>query len=103
MLYCFSHSNGRFFSVEGLDICIKYFLRRKHIVKAFVPQYRYKTGQSSNPQLLKKLYEKGHVVFTPSREVNGRRITSYDDRYLYTFFLYVGIGLESGGLKKIFV
>ncbi|CAH0759760.1 unnamed protein product [Diatraea saccharalis] len=76
------HGNGRVFSVKGLKICIDYFLRRGHVVKAFVPRFRCKWGKSSEPRLLDELERRGLVVYTPSREIQGRMVTSYDDRYI---------------------
>lgn len=75
-----SHSLGKFFSVKGLKICIDYFLQRGHKVKAFVPHFRIKHGNSSEPALLRNLHEQGHVVLTPSRIISGKKITCYDDR-----------------------
>lgn len=49
-------------------------------MKVFVPRFRGKSGECTDPRLLHKLEQLGHVVFTPSREVNGKRIASYDDR-----------------------
>lgn len=79
------HSNNRFFSVKGLQIAIEYFVKKGHKVTAFVPQYRKKYKETSDCKLLNKLADKGYVVFTPSREVNGRRITPYDDRYIIQY------------------
>ncbi|XP_041971640.1 uncharacterized protein LOC121727725 isoform X2 [Aricia agestis] len=76
------HTKGRIFSVKGLKICIDYFLQRGHVVKAFVPHFRCKYGKSTDGKLLDSLERQGHVVYTPSREVQGRMITSYDDRYI---------------------
>lgn len=79
----YRHSNGKYFSVLGLSICIEYFLKRGHKVIAFVPQFRLKHKESSDPNLLKKLQESGHVIFTPSRDLDRKRICSYDDRYIF--------------------
>lgn len=76
----FSHSNNGKFSCEGLKICIDYFLKRGHEVKAFVPQYRRSRFETTNPELLELLAKQGNVIFTPSRRVKGRRIVPYDDR-----------------------
>ncbi|CAH2987043.1 unnamed protein product [Chilo suppressalis] len=76
------HGKGRVFSVKGLKICIDYFLRRGHVVKAFVPRFRCKFGKSTEPRLLDELERRGLVVYTPSREIQGRMVTSYDDRYI---------------------
>lgn len=76
------HTKGRIFSVKGLKICIDYFLQRGHVVKAFVPHFRCKYGKSTDGKLLDQLERQGLVVYTPSREIQGRMITSYDDRYI---------------------
>ncbi|KAJ8708303.1 hypothetical protein PYW07_010428 [Mythimna separata] len=76
------HTKGRMFSVEGLKICIDYFLKRGHIVKAFVPRFRCKYGKSTNPSLLDHLERQGMVVYTPSREIKGKTCAPYDDRYI---------------------
>ncbi|CAK1547757.1 unnamed protein product [Leptosia nina] len=76
------HTKGRIFSVKGLKICIDYFVNRGHVVKAFVPHFRCKLGKSTDGRLLDQLERQGLVVYTPSREIQGRFITSYDDRYI---------------------
>uniref|UniRef100_A0A2A4JRD3 RNase NYN domain-containing protein n=2 Tax=Heliothis virescens TaxID=7102 RepID=A0A2A4JRD3_HELVI len=76
------HTKGRMFSVEGLKICIDYFVRRGHVVKAFVPRFRCKYGKSSDPKLLDLLERQGLVVYTPSREIQGKTCVPYDDRYI---------------------
>lgn len=76
------HTKGRIFSVKGLKICIDYFVRRGHVVKAFVPHFRCKYGKSTDGKLLDQLEKQGLVVYTPSREIQGKMITSYDDRYI---------------------
>nr|XP_021192789.2 uncharacterized protein LOC110378033 isoform X1 [Helicoverpa armigera] len=76
------HLKGRMFSVEGLKICIDYFVKRGHVVKAFVPRFRCKFGKSSDPKLLDVLERQGLVVYTPSREIQGKTCVPYDDRYI---------------------
>nr|XP_022915483.1 NEDD4-binding protein 1-like [Onthophagus taurus] len=76
------HSNGRFFSVIGLKICIDYFKMRGHDVTAIVPQIRKRKNQNSDPKLLFKLEKEGSVIFTPSRVINGKTIVPYDDRFI---------------------
>ncbi|XP_050356735.1 uncharacterized protein LOC126777657 [Nymphalis io] len=76
------HTKGRIFSVKGLKICIDYFLQRGHVVKAFVPHFRCKYGKSTDGKLLDQMERQGLVVYTPSREIQGKMITSYDDRYI---------------------
>lgn len=76
------HTKGLKFSVEGLKTCIDYFVSRGHVVKAFVPRFRCKYGKSTNSHMLDHLERSGLVVYTPSREIRGRLIASYDDRYI---------------------
>lgn len=76
------------FSCKGIEIVIDYFLKRGHTeVTAFVPQWRTRTVQSTPIQdqhLLEDLREKGYLVYTPSRKVDGKTITSHDDKYVNT-------------------
>lgn len=72
----FSHTNHRTFSLKGIQLVVDYFTMRGHIVKVFLPQYIRKREYT----LLEKWYTKGIVVFTPSRKIGGRQITSHDDR-----------------------
>ncbi|KAK3086023.1 hypothetical protein FSP39_012303 [Pinctada imbricata] len=81
------HGNGKFFSCKGIKIVIDYFLNRGHKhVTAFVPEWRKYSPRPDTPikdqDILTELKEDGHLVFTPSRRINGRLITSYDDRYV---------------------
>lgn len=39
-------------------------------------------NKCDNPKLLNDLVERGDVILTPSRIVDGRPIVSYDDRYI---------------------
>ncbi|KAF5307191.1 hypothetical protein FQR65_LT00707 [Abscondita terminalis] len=98
------HSNNRFFSVKGLEIAIAYFLKKGHKVTAFVPAFRQKYNQTSDVKLLKKLSDQGCIVFTPSREVNGRRITPYDDRYIIQYATACeGIVVSNDNFRDLFL
>ena len=87
-LWCFMnnffsrHSNGRTFSCRGLQICIDYFLQRKHKVVAFVPQYRKSTFHSQDTAILDVLEKQGLVTFTPSRKIGRQLVVAYDDRWV---------------------
>ncbi|XP_043254092.1 probable ribonuclease ZC3H12C [Colletes gigas] len=76
-----AHTIGKGFSEEGLRIVIDYFQQRGHSVKVFVPQYR----RSVTKPFLEKWYAEGIVVFTPSRFIADKWITSYDDRYILQY------------------
>lgn len=74
-----AHANHQMFSVKGIQLVIDYFTVRGHVVKVFLPNYFRKYT------LLEELYKKGIVVFTPSRSINGRKITPYDDRFILEY------------------
>lgn len=76
-----AHTNHRKFSLKGIQLVVDYFTTKGHIVKVFLPQYIRKREYT----LLEKWYTKGIVVFTPSRKIGGRQITSHDDRYILEY------------------
>lgn len=73
LLY-FRHGCGKF-SMKGIEICVEYFANRGHNeIVVFIP--RHQQGSCG----FKKLREKAYICFTPSRKVQGVRMTCYDDR-----------------------
>lgn len=70
--------------MKGIQIVIDYFKQRGHVVKVFLPQHVRKKEYS----FLEELYKDGTVIFTPSRRIGGRQITSYDDRYIRSPYFY---------------
>lgn len=75
------HSVGaRQFSVEGLKLAIDYFKAMGYQVKAVVPQYRARLNKSSNQKLLETLYNEGHILWSPCKNLPGNMSASYDDR-----------------------
>ncbi|XP_071559567.1 uncharacterized protein [Temnothorax nylanderi] len=76
-----AHTNGKEFSEKGIQIVVDFFKLRGHNVKVFLPQHVRKKEHT----FLEKLYKEGTVVFTPSRLIDGRQITSYDDRYILKY------------------
>ncbi|XP_037832321.1 NEDD4-binding protein 1 isoform X2 [Kryptolebias marmoratus] len=79
-----SHGLGHFFSCRGIALAIQHFWDRGHRhISALVPQWR----QKSDPRIKEKHYltelqKLGLLSYTPSREVQGKRISSYDDRLI---------------------
>ncbi|XP_012056072.1 PREDICTED: NEDD4-binding protein 1-like [Atta cephalotes] len=71
-----NHTQGKEFSEKGIQIVVNYFKERGHIVKVFLPQH----VRRKEHTFLEQLYKEGTVIFTPSRKIGGRQITSYDDR-----------------------
>jgi len=82
-----SHGNKNVFSCKGILLAVNYFKARNHQdITVFVPNYR---KQSSRPdatiedrEILDKLEYEKILVYTPSRCINGRRVTCYDDRFI---------------------
>lgn len=74
----FSYTNGKEFSEKGIQIVVDYFKLKGHVVKVFLPHHIRRKKHT----FLERLYKEGTVVFTPSRTIDGRQITSYDDRYI---------------------
>lgn len=72
--------------MEGIDICLKYFLEKGYDCKAIVPQMRLKKTRSTNQDLLAKLESEGKVICSPCKNLpNGKTVTSYDDRFILDF------------------
>ena len=49
-------------------------------IVVFVPRFRAKLSESKDTYILDNLEKEGILKYTPSREVAGKRIASYDDR-----------------------
>ncbi|CAO4360924.1 unnamed protein product [Caenorhabditis nigoni] len=79
------HGRKEVFSCAGLRECLHYFLERGHPeVLIFIPQYRREQPRSDSPitdqHILLEIER--HIIYTPSRNVNGRRVVCHDDRYI---------------------
>ncbi|KAJ8261572.1 hypothetical protein GJAV_G00155860 [Gymnothorax javanicus] len=79
-----SHGLGQFFSCRGIALAVQYFWNRGHRrVTTFVPRWRQKRDPRVKEQQYLSVLEKlGCLSFTPSREVQGKIINSYDDRFM---------------------
>lgn len=79
-----SHGLGHFFSCRGIALAVQHFWDRGHRqISTLIPQWR----QKSDPRIKEKHYltelqKLGLLSYTPSREIQGKRITSYDDRLI---------------------
>ncbi|KAM8962351.1 protein KHNYN-like [Pelodytes ibericus] len=78
------HGLQRFFSCRGIALAVQYFWDRGHRhITVFVPQWRMKKDSKIKEQhFLTQLNDIGLLSFTPSRTIEGKRITSYDDRFM---------------------
>ncbi|KAI3376218.1 hypothetical protein L3Q82_016732, partial [Scortum barcoo] len=79
-----SHGLGHFFSCRGIALAVQHFWNRGHRhISALLPQWRQKSDPKIKEQhYLGELQNLGLVSYTPSREVQGKRISSYDDRFM---------------------
>ncbi|KAI7814597.1 Nedd4-binding protein 1-like protein [Triplophysa rosa] len=79
-----SHGLGVFFSCRGIALAVQHFWGRGHRkITVFVPRWRQKKDSKIKEQhYLTELQDLGLLSFTPSREVEGCRINSYDDRFM---------------------
>ena len=82
-----SHGNKECFSCMGIKICVDWFQARGHReITVFVPMWRKEVPRPDAPikdqEILNQLEAERLLVFTPSRNIGGRRIVSYDDRYI---------------------
>lgn len=79
-----SHGLGHFFSCRGIALAVQHFWDRGHRhISALLPQWRQKSDSRIKEQhYLTQMQNLGLVAFTPSREVQGKRISSYDDRFM---------------------
>ncbi|XP_076018544.1 protein KHNYN [Genypterus blacodes] len=79
-----SHGLGQFFSCRGIALAVQHFWDRGHRrITTFLPQWRQKSDTRIKEQhYLADLQQLGLLSYTPSREVQGKRISSYDDRFM---------------------
>ncbi|RWS03924.1 uncharacterized protein B4U79_11352 [Dinothrombium tinctorium] len=82
-----SHGNKEVFSCLGIKICVDWFKARGHKeITVFVPMWRKEAPRPDAPirdqEILFELEAERLLVFTPSRNLGGRRMACYDDRYV---------------------
>ncbi|XP_060922305.1 protein KHNYN [Limanda limanda] len=79
-----SHGLSHFFSCRGIALAVQHFWDRGHRhISALLPQWRQKSDPRIKEQhYLTELQKLGLLSYTPSREVQGKRISSYDDRLM---------------------
>ncbi|XP_021519325.1 protein KHNYN [Meriones unguiculatus] len=78
------HGLQHYFSSRGIALAVQYFWDRGHRdITVFVPQWRYsKDSKVRESHFLQKLYSLSLLSLTPSRVMDGKRISSYDDRFM---------------------
>ncbi|XP_059952347.1 protein KHNYN isoform X1 [Mesoplodon densirostris] len=78
------HGLQHYFSSRGIAIAVQYFWDRGHRdITVFVPQWRFsRDSKVREGHFLHKLYSLSLLSLTPSRVLDGKRISSYDDRFM---------------------
>lgn len=78
------HGLQHHFSSRGIAIAVQYFWDRGHRdITVFVPQWRFsRDSKVRESHFLQKLYSLSLLSLTPSRVMDGKRISSYDDRFM---------------------
>uniref|UniRef100_UPI0035A3D6C9 Protein KHNYN n=1 Tax=Homo sapiens TaxID=9606 RepID=UPI0035A3D6C9 len=78
------HGLQHYFSSRGIAIAVQYFWDRGHRdITVFVPQWAFsKDAKVRESHFLQKLYSLSLLSLTPSRVMDGKRISSYDDRFM---------------------
>ncbi|OBS82928.1 hypothetical protein A6R68_23053 [Neotoma lepida] len=78
------HGLQHYFSSRGIALAVQYFWDRGHRdITVFVPQWRFsKDSKVRESHFLQKLYSLSLLSLTPSRMMDGKRISSYDDRFM---------------------
>ncbi|XP_017060768.1 probable ribonuclease ZC3H12C [Drosophila ficusphila] len=80
-----SHGNNLIFSCRGIRICVDWFRQRGHReITAFVPNWRKELANNNiaDQEVLYELEHERFLVFTPSRHLDGKRVSCYDDRFI---------------------
>ncbi|KAF7226846.1 ribonuclease ZC3H12A [Nothobranchius furzeri] len=81
-----SHGNKEVFSCRGIQLAVDFFLDRGHdTITVFVPSWRKEHSrgdQIKDRHILLELERRKILAFTPSRQVKGKRVVCYDDRFI---------------------
>ncbi|GAB6027853.1 hypothetical protein CHUAL_002073 [Chamberlinius hualienensis] len=82
-----SHGNKQVFSCRGIKLCVDWFKSRGHKdITVFVPLWRKEASRPDaiikDQAVLWELEKERRLVFTPSRQMGGRRMACHDDRYI---------------------
>ncbi|XP_064489403.1 probable ribonuclease ZC3H12B isoform X2 [Ornithodoros turicata] len=82
-----SHGNKEVFSCRGIQLAVEWFQARGHKdISVFVPSWRKEASRIDTPikgqEILLQLEKERLLFFTPSRNVGGKRMVCYEDRYI---------------------
>lgn len=82
-----SHGNKEVFSCRGIQLAVDWFRARGHTsISVFVPSWRKEASRAETPikdqEILLQLEKERLLFFTPSRNVGGKRMVCYEDRYI---------------------
>ncbi|KAH9382187.1 hypothetical protein HPB48_012716 [Haemaphysalis longicornis] len=81
------HGNKEVFSCRGIQLAVEWFRARGHMdISVFVPSWRKEASRAETPikdqEILLQLEKERLLFFTPSRNVGGKRMVCYEDRYI---------------------
>jgi len=91
VLHC-SHRNDNTFSWPAIQTAVEYFTARGFLqVVALVPEWRATPTADQNTadcqRIIQSLLQNEHLSFTPSGHTGRRKVCSYDDRLLSTYYI----------------
>ncbi|KAH0954897.1 hypothetical protein HN011_011142 [Eciton burchellii] len=93
------YTHDQKFSEKGIELVVNYFKSRGHVVKVFLPNH----VRKKKYLFLEKLHKDGIIIFTPSRCINGKKITPYDDRYILEYAtICKGIVISSDQYRDLY-
>jgi len=107
-----SHGNKTTFSCKGIKICVDWFKAKGHKdITVFVPKWHKERAEPSHlppkesggREILLELETERLLTFTPSRQVDGKRIICHDDRYILNLATETGAVVVSNDSYKEFV
>lgn len=93
------------FSVEGLEICLKYFEKLDYYnnIKAIVPQHCFQYGKSTNRWKLRQLHINGKIILSPSKNLPTKCCSSCDDIFImYLAIAYNGLIITNDNYENLF-
>ncbi|GIY40505.1 hypothetical protein CDAR_456941 [Caerostris darwini] len=101
-----THGRRTTFSCKGIKIAVEFFLKRGHEVTAFALEFRRFAKSTSVPttdqSLLDQLQKDGHLVFIPSRKVQDKRFSCYENWFVVDLASRTGgVILSNGNFKDV--
>ncbi|XP_068198796.1 probable ribonuclease ZC3H12D isoform X2 [Antennarius striatus] len=82
-----SHGDKKVFSCQGIQLAVNWFWDKGiQDITVFIPMWRKEQRRTealiTDQHVLHELEKRKILVYTPSRNVDGKRVVCYDDRYI---------------------